>query len=131
MVRSWEKWQKLQSSGWLSHDFHCRVTPPPGFEIGSRWAHPDGGYVPIGFFQLWHSSQDQFRGVRTRPYPSRHNDACRTDVQHALQWDRRQRQLIPELLVTHLESEPARLGANWCGRTTRPFEPDAPARAYA
>ncbi len=132
MVRSWEQWQKLQQSGWLAHDFHCRVSPPSGFEIGSRWAHPDGGYVPIGFFQLWHSSQDQYRGVRIRPYPSRHNDACRTDVQHALQWDRRQRQLVPELLVVHLESEPARLGANWAGRTTRPFGPcpPAPVRAY-
>lgn len=132
MVRSWEKWQKLQQTGWLAHDFHCRVSPPGGFEIGSRWAHQDGGYVPIGFFQLWHSSQDQYRGARIRPYPARHNDACRTDVQHALQWDRRHRQLVPELLVVHLESEPAKLGANWAGRKTRPFGPCAPApvRAY-
>ena len=83
--------------------------------------------MPIGFFQLWHSSEDQFRGARVKPYPVQHNDACRTDVQHALQWDRRKRELLAEMLVVHLESEPAKLGANWAGRTTRRFGPPMPA----
>ena len=123
MVRSYEHWQELQRSGWISHDFHCRVPLPRGYHLGDRWAHYDGGYVPIGFFQLWHSSADQYQGARIRPYPIHHNDACRTDVQHALQWDRRRRQLIRELLVAHLESEPCPLGANWRGRTTKRFGP--------
>lgn len=41
----------------------------------------------------------------------------------ALQWDRRKRALIPELLVAHLESEAAPTGANWEGRTTARFGP--------
>lgn len=121
MVKSFEQWRKLLHSGWLAHDYHCRVSPPPGFAIGTRWAHHDVGYVPIGFFQLWHSDADQFRGTRTRPYPAHHNDACRTDVQHALQWDRRRRELLAELLVVHLESEASKHGANWRGRTTKHF----------
>jgi hypothetical protein len=121
MVRSHEDWIRLRQSRWLTHDYHCCVNPPPGFQIGTRWCHHDSGYVPIGFFQLWHSDADLWRGARIRPYPQRHNDACRTDVQHALQWDRSRRHLIPELFVVHLESEPARNGANWCGRTTSPF----------
>lgn len=123
MVKTEEAWKRLQASHWLAHDYHCRVSPPAGFQIGSRWAHHDAGYVPIGFFQLWHSSEDQFRGSRVKPYPVHHNDACRTDVQHALQWDRRRRDLIPELLVVHLESEVCRHGANWKGRTTKRFGP--------
>lgn len=121
MVKSREQWNKLLISGWLPNDFHCRVNLPYGLEIGSRWAHHAEGYVPIGFFQMWHSSEDQYKGARIKPYPINHNDACRTDVQFGLQWDRRHRAIIPELLVVHLESEPAPLGANWNGRKTKKF----------
>lgn len=123
MVRSWEQWQKLLASGWISHDYHCRVNPPRGFEVGDRWSNGATGYVPIGFAQMWHSDADEWRGARIRPYPISHGSACRTDVQHALQWDRRDRELLGELLVVHLESELAPLGANWSGRTTIPFGP--------
>ncbi len=60
-------------------------------------------------------------GHHLRRYPTHHGDAARTDVQFALQWDRRYRQLLPEVIVLHLESERAAQGANWKGRTTRPF----------
>lgn len=126
MLRSWGEWQRLKESGWLNggaNDFHNRINWPHGFPVGTRWGNPVVGYVPIGFFQLWHSSTDQWRGVRSRPYPSMHNDACRTDVQHGLQWDRPKRSLLPEVIVAHLESEPSKLGANWCGRTSKPFGP--------
>lgn len=128
MVRSWDDWQRLIASGWLDgsqHSYSHAVNFPRGFEVGSRWASPLTGYVPIGFFQLWHSSQDLWRGVRGRPYPIHHNDACRTDVQHALQWDRRRRAILPEAIAAHLESEPAATGANWRGRTTKRFVPTA------
>ena len=125
MVRSQEQWQKLLASGWL----HGRtqgpnsVEVPNGFGIGPRWSSHESGYVPIGFFQLWHGSQDEWHGVRTKPYPHSHGSACRSDVQHALQWDRRNRVMIPELYVVHLESEATQNGANWDGRTTKPFGP--------
>ena len=41
----------------------------------------------------------------------------------ALQWDRRRRQLLPEVIVAHLESEPCPTGHNWRGRRTRRFGP--------
>jgi hypothetical protein len=121
MIRSRADWNRLLQTGWISNDYHCRVNMPKGFEVGARWAHHNEGYCPIGFFQMWHSSQDQYKGTRIKPYPIHHNDACRTDVQFALQWDRQHRLLIPELVVVHLESEPAPLGANWNGRTTKKF----------
>lgn len=123
MVRSAEEWCRLQKSGWMTHSYHCLVKPPCGFDVGARWAHHESGYVPIGYFQMWHSHSDQYHGSRIRPYPTNHNDACRTDVQFALQWDRRHRELIPELFVVHLESQRAPNGANWKGRTTKPFKP--------
>jgi len=128
MVKSWDHWQRVLASGWLTHDYHCRVNPPPDTAIGTRWASPEHGYVPIGFFQLWHGPSSLYRGTHARPYPQHHQDAARGDVQHALQWDRCKRVLLPELIVLHLESEPAKLGANWKGRTTARFVPGGPVR---
>lgn len=121
MVKSRADWHKLQISGWVANDFHCRINFPKGFSLGSRWADVRDGYCPIGFFQMWHSSQDLYNGARVKTYSSNHNSACRTDVQFSQQWDRKDRVLIPELIAVHLESEPAALGANWNGRTTKKF----------
>jgi len=123
MVRSWWDWLKLRDSGYLQHDYHCRVNFPKGLEVGCRWANEQYGYCPIGFFQCWHSSADLYQGVHLRPYPTAHNDAARGDVQFAIQWDRRKRHLLPEVVAVHLESEPCSLGANWRGRQTRRFGP--------
>lgn len=124
MVRSFEDWEKFQKLGWLTHDYHCRVAPASGFEIGTRWCSANFGYTPIGFFQLWNGKSDQFRGSRIKPYPSDHNDACRTDVQFALHWDRSERELLPEMFVVHLESERCPNGTNWKGRKSAWFSKD-------
>lgn len=124
MVRSWWDWQKLKASGYLAHgqhDFHCRVNFPKGYEVGPRWANSEYGYCPIGFFQMWNSKSDIYKGIHLKHYPTTSNDAARGDVQFAIRWDRRNRQLLPEVIAVHLESEPAPLGANWAGRTTRRF----------
>lgn len=125
MVRSWADWVRLRDSGYLNQpaDTPHEVGFPPGFEVGARWFVPQSGWVPIGFTQIWHTSVEEWRRVRVRPYPSNHDGASHTDVRHSLQWDRRRRQLLPELIAVHLESEPAEMGANWRGRTTRPFGP--------
>lgn len=129
MVKSWEQWEALLASGYLSHqhDYHCRTIFPRGVEVGSRWASPRQGWVPIGFFQLWHAEADEFISFQHRAYPERHGEASRTDTQHPLQWDRRQRELLGEVIVVHLESEDAKMGANWSGRKTKRFGPEAKA----
>lgn len=127
MVKNWTQWQKLLATGYLQHgmyDYHCRVNINAlGLELGTRWAHPQFGVCPIGYFQIWHSAADQWRGIRIKPYPANHNSACRTDVQFSFLWDRHKRGWIPELMVAHLESQKAKSGANWQGRTTIPFGP--------
>lgn len=122
MVQSWDEWQKLKSKGFLRRNWHCCVNPN-GYLIGIRWADVRYGYVPIGFFQLWHQSVDHRHGIRLRRYPDNHQSAARADVKFALQWDRRQRQLLPEVFVAHLESHPSKVGANWNGRQSKPFGP--------
>jgi hypothetical protein len=136
MCRDWNQWQKVQQSGYLQggHDGkHSYINAPAGLWIGSRWSSPSTGYCPIGAFQLWHSSQDQWNGIRSKPYPEKHNEACRTDIQHALQWDRNKRSIIPEVIAIHLESEATPLGTNWLGRKTKRFGPPdncTPCRPY-
>ncbi len=128
-VQGWDKWQKLKASGWLFDPYSGHphtVAPPPGYELGARWAGQDG-WVPIGFAQLWNRKlgEEEWRGARVRGYPVNHGGACRSDVQHSLQWDRRDRVLVPEIFVAHLESEGAATGINWKGRRSVPFGPSA------
>lgn len=118
MLTSCEAWLTYKATH-MNHSHHYRVAIPD--KIGIRWASPSYGWVPIGFFQMWHSNADEWNGIKQRRYPENHNTAARNDVQFGLQWDRRQRIFLPELIVAHLESEPAKVGANWNGRTTKVF----------
>ena len=116
----YENWRKFIESEPHSPAHHqhirdCLIIPPP-FPMGSRISvRHYGGYIPIGFFQLWH------QGRSKRRYPIDHGGAERTDVLHSLQWPASQRKILPELIAVHLESEPSRMGANWNGRTSMPF----------
>lgn len=125
-VKGRQRWERFKISGFLNRYSRCNffnVCFPDGYTIGARWADPFHGYVPIGFFQLWHRDAEMFNGMRQRRYTSfGHNDAARTDCQFALQWDRKNRVLLPEIVVAHLESDGATVGANWCGRTTASFD---------
>lgn len=89
------------------------------FPIGVRiaeYANADAGYTPIGYFQLWHP-----RGSGVQGYPTTHGYVDRTDVLHAKRWPRNRRELLPEIVAIHLDSEAAQMGTNWQGRRTRQF----------
>jgi hypothetical protein len=124
-VVGWDKWQRLKqyAGAWDNHAHECGHWFHPELQVGSRWVSKLHGYVPIGFFQLFHGSDTVRGGYHQKPYRHGHGDAARSDVQFALQWDRRQRAVLPEVIVLHLESEPSALGANWKGRTTPRFGP--------
>lgn len=110
-------WRRYVGDHHTGHDYMCRVKVPP-FPLGDRIALEDqGGWLPIGYCQLWHSSTN-------RRYPTTHNaDAERTDVLHAMQWEPKNRELIPEVIAVHLQADEAALGANWKGRKTPRFGP--------
>lgn len=94
-----------------------------GMEFGSRIIHlygqkgengKFGGYKPLGFFQLAHSSQ-------FTQYPDICEGADHCDIMFADMWPRSQRHLIPELIGIHLESDDNVWGSNWNGRKTSLF----------
>ena len=122
-LTGYAEWQRLkQHAGcWDNHAHECGHWFHPLYPVGSRWVSKIHGYVPIGFFQLFHGTALIQNGYHVRQYRNDHGDAARTDVQFALQWDRRFRQVLPEVIVLHLESAAAPIGANWAGRTTPRF----------
>ena len=103
--------------------FMCALVPPK-FPVGSRWVSDIHGYVPCGFFQLFHGSELTQGGYHVKRYPFHHGDAARTDIQFGLQWDRQSRQVLPEIICLHLESEEGKIGINWEGRKTKRFGPE-------
>ena len=114
---AWEavKRQGLYSreGGWLAEKRR------PETWVGGQPAGNGIGWAPIGFLQIWKGSHTLTWDFPRKRYPEAHGNAARTDVQFALQWDRKHRTFIPELLVFHLETEAAQMGANWGGRKTR------------
>lgn len=95
------------------------VSTPDGHALGARIIHHEHGYLPIGYFQLWHA------GLGKR-YPIHQGSAEHTDALFAAQWSRWDRILLPEVLTYHLDSlpGPSPMGANWHGRKTPIFGPD-------
>ena len=130
MCRDFNAWLNYQRQPVPQFQDEVFVQLKP-FPIGTRVAKLDaGGYVPIGFFQLWNARS------RRLTYPEHHATAARSDMLFSLQWDRPQRQLLPEIVGIHLATDAAgQIGANWNGRTTSGFGPavavEAPTSGYS
>ena len=109
---------------------------PPGCYVGGIPAGLHVGYSPIGFFQLWAGAESLSWGTARKMYPDCHGGAARTDVQFGLQWDRRDRHFLPEVLVYHLEPDDAyqHMGKDWKGRKSPRYCPpkasEAPGATY-
>ena len=93
------------------------------FPIGVRIAefmNKDGGYEPIGYFQMWNPS-----GSKVYGYPTQHDFCDRTDVLQCKRFPREHRELLPEVVAVHLDSEQLpEMGKNWRGRKTKLFGPE-------
>jgi hypothetical protein len=128
MCRSLDAWLDFLAAPELQHADEVFVQAN-AFALGVRVAKTDqDGYLPIGFFQLWHGATGRLH------YPDQHGAAARADMMFAQQWRRAERTLIPEIVAIHLESEAAPGGANWRGRRTRFFGRQRipePKRGYA
>lgn len=124
-VVGWPAWTQIKSRWFSEPQFGYRymVSTPAEAPVGANVIHKQYGYVPIGFFQLWHASYMHRYDLR---YPETEGSAENTDVQWALRWPRAQRHLVPTFRVYHLESEPAPMGVNWGGRKSCPFGPEMP-----
>jgi hypothetical protein len=119
--KSYEDWAayhgdpepQVQGGGLFVHTGHSGQT------IGTRVMFKQhGGWIPIGFFQMWHAESGQLR------YPEGGKNACAEDSDFAARWPRRKRGFIPEVIAWHLESEHAPMAVNWAGRKTKQFQVD-------
>ena len=77
-------------------------------QLSPRYVDPLRGYVPIGFFQLWHAASQ-------KEYPFSLGTAAHDDVMFAEQWCMQHRRLLPTVVCHHLCSSPPKLGENWDG----------------
>lgn len=122
MCPNFVEWQKFITEPKHIQEAYIYIHPT-AFPVGVRIAeYMNKGYEPIGYFQLWNPEAS---GVHE--YPTKHGRADRTDVLHAKKFPRIKRQLLPELLCIHLDSDNlsvANMGANWNGRTTSLFTID-------
>jgi hypothetical protein len=125
-VIGWDEWKALKRyvGQWDNHTHEMGHFWHPNYKPMSRLVSSLHGYTPIGAFQLFHGSELIQYNSHVRSYPVAHGDAARTDHQFSLLWDRKFRQLLPEIILLHLESEAGTHGANWCGRTTKRFGPE-------
>ena len=117
MCPSYEAWMKFMDNPKPLHEGWIYVHTG-AFPIGVRIAEYKGnGYEPIGFFQLWNPKAS---GVLE--YPNEHGEVDRSDVMFAKKFRRSKRQLLPEIISIHIDSEelPA-MGKNWAGRKTKKF----------
>jgi hypothetical protein len=88
------------------------------FPLGVRIAeYKNKGWEPIGFFQMWNPA-----GSGVTEYPKEHGSVDRSDVLFAKLFSRAKRQLLPEIISIHIDSEKlVTMGKNWNGRKTAKF----------
>lgn len=125
-VYGYEAWLKIknklvphyQDKWFIDPGFSHAEALPENCRLGARVVHMEYGWIPIGFFQLWHSSQPH-------RYNYKRGAAAGTDVMFPVNWAREDRILLPEVVCYHLDSEKAhRIGTNWKGRKSKKFGPE-------
>jgi hypothetical protein len=117
MCPSYEDWINFMDSPSPLHEGWIFVHADK-FPMGTRIAeYKSKGWEPIGFFQLWNP-----KGSGVNKYPDNHGRIDRSDVIFAKYFERGKRQLIPEIIVIHIDSEKLpQMGKNWNGRKTAKF----------
>ncbi len=124
-VYGYDAWMKLlpkldrhyQDRWFIDPGFCHSKQMPEGVRLGARVIHKEHGYIPIGYFQLFHSSHG-------RRYNYKRGAAAGTDIMFPAQWSRENRILLPDVVVYHLDSElEHHIGTNWKGRKSRHFGP--------
>jgi hypothetical protein len=100
---------KIRSSPQHLYGSHVRIDGP----LGHRFIDPLNGYVPIGFFQMWHATSH-------RHYPHSLGSAAHDDTMFSSQWKEEHRRHLPTVVCQHILSAPSVQGENWDGRRKQP-----------
>jgi hypothetical protein len=94
------------------HRHQCLVEPNHHRPPGARYLSPLHGYLPLGYFQLWHAGCH-------KEYPYSLGSAAHDDTLFSMLWPESRRRLLPSMFVYHLCPEPPAWGQNWEGRKSR------------
>lgn len=95
------------------HAHGAFIAPQHHRPLSPRYVDTLRGYVPIGFFQLWHARAQ-------KPYPYSLGTAAHDDVMFAEQWAAEHRRHLPTVICHHLCAQPPKLGENWEGHRQQP-----------
>lgn len=81
--------------------------------IGGRFVSPLHGYLPLGFFQLWHADCQ-------KDYPYSLGTAAHDDTMFSSLWPSANRTHLPSVVVHHLCAREPVWGENWDGNRQQP-----------
>jgi hypothetical protein len=95
------------------HTHSAFIHPRSQRPISPRFVDPLRGYLPIGFFQLWHAAFQ-------KPYPYSLGTAAHDDTMFSEQWATEHRRHLATVLCYHLCSQEPKLGENWEGHRGQP-----------
>jgi hypothetical protein len=95
------------------HSHRAFVAPQHHRPLSPRYVDTLRGYVPIGYFQLWHARAQ-------KPYPYSLGTAAHDDVMFAEQWATEHRRHLPTVICHHLCAREPKLGENWEGHRQQP-----------
>lgn len=93
----------IETPQWGHREEVCVPSP-----IRARVVTKDYGYLPLGYFQLFHAAA-------AHHYPSTAGGAGLDDVAFSQQWPLSHRRLLPSVVVYHLCVTPPVGGENWDG----------------
>lgn len=81
--------------------------------LGHRLVCNLRGYLPLGFFQLWHASTQ-------KRYPHSLGTAAHDDMMFSALWPESCRRHLPSVICHHLCPAPPKVGENWDGNRKQP-----------
>jgi hypothetical protein len=123
MCPTYEDWERFINNPMPQHDM--AYVYADAFPLGIRLSKIEqGGYVPLGYFQMFHRNSNFLRNPPY--YPAEWDTAATSDLFFAYKWPRTHRHLLPEIIAIHLATDDvtnAPMGVNWEGRQTSRFGP--------
>jgi hypothetical protein len=82
-------------------------------KLGHRLVCNLRGYLPLGFFQMWHASTQ-------KPYPYSLGTAAHDDMMFSALWPTACRRHLPGVICFHLLPTAPKVGENWDGKRKQP-----------
>lgn len=100
--------KQLLKSDNNQHHHGLFIGEEESYNLGHRLVDNLHGYLPMGFFQLWHCSTQ-------KPYPYSLGTAAHDDMMFSSLWPAHTRHHLPSVICYHLCPTIPKIGENWDG----------------